>query len=176
MFPAPTYLYTLRPVARLLMIGGGCRGLALASELRAAGHVTRVVTRSEARREQIEAAGAECRIGDPDRLGTLRDALDGVTIACWLLGGATGTEEQLGALHGSRLRAFVGQAIDTTTRGLLYEAAGQVPAEILAAGAEAARELTERNAIPLAVLATDPGERAAWLSAARKAVDRLLGA
>ncbi len=73
---------------------------------------------------QIEAAGAECWIGDPNRLGTLRGVLDGVTIACWLLGGATGPEEQLRALHSDRLRAFLESAIDSTVRGLLYEAAG----------------------------------------------------
>ncbi len=29
--------------------------------------------------------GAECLIGTPDRLASMRGALDGVTIACWML-------------------------------------------------------------------------------------------
>lgn len=161
-------------MARLLIVGGGERGLALARELEREGHVARVVTRDPGRREEIEAAGAECRIGDPDRLGTLRGALDGVTIACWLLGCATGSREQLAALHGPRLRAFVAQAVDSTVRGVLYEAAGSVPAEILAAGERAAGEVAERNAIPLAVLRADPAGESEWLKEAGSAVQGLL--
>jgi glycine/D-amino acid oxidase-like deaminating enzyme len=162
-------------VARLLILGGGCRGLALAREAQREGHAVRVVTRIEVRRAQIEAAGAECWIGDPDRLGTLRGALEGVTLACWLLGTATGSAEQLRALHGPRLRAFVGQAIDTTVRGFVYEVAGtSVPAEVLARGASVARDATRANAIPLALVEADPRDRDTWLDAARVAVGSLL--
>ena len=52
-----------------------------------------MTTRTEDRRAAIEAAGAECWIGTPDRLATLRAALDGVTIACWMLGTATGAND-----------------------------------------------------------------------------------
>jgi uncharacterized protein YbjT (DUF2867 family) len=163
-------------VARLLILGGGCRGLELARQAQREGYAVRVVTRTEAHRAQVEAAGAECRIGDPDRLGTLRGALEGVTIACWLLGTATGSDEQLRALHGPRLRAFVGQAIDTTVRGLVYEAAGtSVPADVLAQGADIARDTTAANAIPLALIEADPRDRDAWLGAARIAIGSLLG-
>ena len=71
---------------RVLLIGGGCRGLALTRALVADGHAVRAVTRSEARRAEIEAAGAECWIGDPDVVGTLRYALESVTIVVWALG------------------------------------------------------------------------------------------
>ncbi|HVR06258.1 MAG TPA: hypothetical protein VMS02_09455, partial [Solirubrobacteraceae bacterium] len=121
-----------------------------------------------------EAAGAEYWVGDPDRLASLRGALDGVTIACWLLGCAAGSREQLRALHGPRLRAFVAQSVDSTVRGLVYEAAGGVPAEILAEGERAAHELAQRNAIPLAVLRAAPADESAWLEEARSAVDALL--
>lgn len=164
---------TLRAVARLLILGGGSRGLELARAAAAEGHPSRVVTREEARRAAIEAAGAECWIGDPDRLATLRGALASVTVACWLLGCASGSEEQLRALHGPRLRAFLGQAIDTTMRGFLYEAAGSVPAEILAAGERDARALAERNAMRLAVLRAAPRDPD-WLQAARYALTNLL--
>ena len=82
------------PVVRALMVGGGCRGLALARTLVAEGHAVRAVTRSPARRAEIEAAGCECWIGDPDRIGSLRYALDNVTVLLWLLGTATGPERR----------------------------------------------------------------------------------
>jgi hypothetical protein len=163
-------------VARILMVGGGCRGRRLAVEMIGAGHAVRITTRSEAHRPAIEATGAECWIGTPDRLATLRGALENVTIACWLLGSATGPEGQLRAFHASRLQFFLGQAIDTTARGFLYEAAGTtVPSEALAGGERIVRAMGERNAIPVAVLTADPGDPDAWLVQARTAVDGLLG-
>ena len=140
------------------------------------GHAVRATTRSEARRPAIEATGAECWIGTPDRLATLRGALENVTVACWLLGGATGAQAQVSALHSSRLQFFLGQAIDTTVRGFLYEGAGTtVPPEALAEGERIVRAMGERNAIPVAVLTADPGDVGAWIAEAHAAVDTLLG-
>ena len=87
-------------MARVLIVGGGCRGRLLASQMVRAGEVVRITTRSEAGRGAIEATGAECWIGTPDRLATLSGVLEAVTIVCWLLGTATGTADQLRALHG----------------------------------------------------------------------------
>jgi hypothetical protein len=132
------------------------------------GHAARIVSRSDSCRAEIEAAGAECFIGDPDRLGTLRGALEGVTVACWLLGTATGPPEQVQALHGPRLRAFLMQAVDTTVRGFLYEAAGPPGlATALAEGRRTVQEVAERNAIPVAFLTADPADVDTWLLAAR---------
>jgi uncharacterized protein YbjT (DUF2867 family) len=162
-------------VARILIVGGGCRGRRFSAEMIERGHVVRATTRTEAARTAIEATGAECWIGTPDRLATLRGALDSVTIACWLLGTATGPSEQLDALHGSRLEFFLTQAIDTTVRGVLYEASGTgVTPQTLAAGERLVRSLTERNEIPVAILGADPGEVEAWLAEACEAVDALL--
>jgi putative NADH-flavin reductase len=162
-------------VARLLIVGGGCRGLRLAEEAGRSGHAVRIVTRAEDRRAQIEATGAECWIGDPNRLGTLRGVLDGVTIACWLLGGAIGPEEQLRALHSERLRAFLESAIDSTVRGLLYEGAGSsMPAGALAEGERIAREIAQRNSIPLAILDADPADISLWLEQTRGALAEML--
>jgi hypothetical protein len=101
------------------------------------GHAVRITTRSERGRAAIEAVGAECWVGTPDRLATLRGALENVTILCWMLataratatatgpgpgpGTGTGLGPGLDALHGSRLEFFMTQAIDTTVRGVLYE-------------------------------------------------------
>jgi hypothetical protein len=162
-------------VARILIVAGGCRGRRLAGDLIGEGHAVRVTTRGEAGRAAIEATGAECWIGTPERLATLRAALEGVTIVCWLLGVLTGPEEELHALHSSRLEFFLGQVIDTTVRGFVYEAAGTVPGDALAAGERIVRTIGERNAIPLAFLRADLEDPDAWQAGVRAAVDSLLG-
>lgn len=165
-------------MARILIVGGGCRGRQLAAAMVMDGHAVRVSTRTEAGRAAIEASGAECWIGTPDRLATLRGALDGVTIACWLLGCAVGSTAELQALHGTRLELFLTQAIDTTMRGFLYEARGSVtPAALLRDGEQTVRALAERNAIPTAFLTADPADPAderAWQLDARAAIATLL--
>jgi hypothetical protein len=156
-------------------VAGGCRGRQLASAMVHEGHAVRITTRSEDARAEIEASGAECWIGTPDRLATLRGALENVTILCWLLGSAAGTPEQLQALHGSRLEFFLTQAIDTTVRGFVYEARGSGPsAALVGEGELIVRKLVQRNEIPAAYLSADPSERHAWLEQARAAVASLL--
>jgi hypothetical protein len=154
------------------MVGGGCRGLRLARELVADGHAVRAVTRSEDRRADIEAAGCECWIGDPDRIGTLRYALDNVTVLLWLLGTATGPN--VAELHGSRLRMMLEKVTDTTVRGVLYEAAGTVDAAMLRAGASEVARARELNEIPGAVLDADPRAPDDWVPAARAGIEGLL--
>ncbi|HEY3189027.1 MAG TPA: hypothetical protein VGJ70_16200 [Solirubrobacteraceae bacterium] len=161
-------------MARLLMVGGGCRGLGLARDLVAEGHAVRATTRSEARRRQIEAAGAECVIADPDRIGSLRYALDNVTLLLWLLGTARGAN--VGDLHGSRWAMMLEKAIDTTVRGVVYEAAGTVDPEILRAGRRDGARLAGYNEIPLRIVDADPADRGVWLRSMRAAVGSLLAA
>jgi hypothetical protein len=139
------------------------------------GHAVRITTRSEDGRAAIEQTGAECWIGTPDRLATLRGALDSVTILCWMLGSALGSEEELTALYTTRLEFFLTQAIDTTVRGILYEARGTtVPEELLRGGERTLISLTERSAIPASVLTADPEDLDSWLAQARGAVGDLL--
>src|SRR6185436_19327065 len=73
-------------VARVLIVGCGCRGRALATDLLAAGHAVRGTTREPLRVAAIAAAGVEPYVGDPDRIATLMQGLAGVTIVCWLMG------------------------------------------------------------------------------------------
>ena len=141
-------------MARVLIVGCGCRGQELARDLVAAGHAVRGTTRDPARTDTIAAAGAEPYVGDPDRIGTLMEALRGVTIVCWLLGTVPDPD-----LHGPRLRMLFEKLVDTPVRGVVYEAA-------LAEGERIARDAAERWQIPVEIVA--PGE-------ARAAVDRLLG-
>jgi hypothetical protein len=161
-------------VARILIVGGGCRGRRLAVRLvREGRHAVRITTRTESGRATIEATGAECLIGTPDRLASMRGVLDGVTIACWMLGTARG--DRAPALHGSRLESFLSEAIDTTMRGFVYEAPGvTVAQETRIEGERIVRTVAERNAIPAAILRADVGDPEAWQAEAWAVVDGLL--
>jgi uncharacterized protein YbjT (DUF2867 family) len=158
-------------VARVLIVGCGCRGRALARELRAAGHAVRGTTRRPERLAEIEAAGAEAVVADPDRLGTLMARLHGVSLVCWLMGSADGAADDL---HGPRLRTLLERLVDTPVRGVVYEAAGSVTPALLAGGAAAVREASVTWSIPAEVVDADPRDPEAWLSAMTGAVGRLL--
>jgi nucleoside-diphosphate-sugar epimerase len=161
-------------MARVLIVGCGCRGRELAGELRARGHAVRGTTRRDGGRAALEAAGVEAWIGDPDRIGTLTYALDGVTILCWLMGSARGTPEQLAALHGSRLKMLLERTIDTTVRGVVYEAAGTVDPALLASGAAIVRAACAYSEIPYALLEAAPEDPAGWVAGALACVEKLL--
>jgi uncharacterized protein YbjT (DUF2867 family) len=150
-------------VARILIVPCGCRGRALAADLVAAGHAVRGTTRDAAHADAISAVGAEPYIGDPDRIGTLMDALAGVTVVCWLMGTLPVPE-----LHGGRLRMLWEKLVDTPVRGVVYEGA-------LPEGEDVARTASQTWQIPLEVLGVDPLDHEAWLRSARGAIDRLLG-
>ena len=121
------------------MVGAGsCRALSLTRELTAEGHAVRGVTRG-AHREAIEEAGGEAWIGDPDVIGTLRYALDNVTLLLWLLGGVDAEP-----LHGSRLAMMLEKTIDTTVRGVVYEAG----VGAAGSGADLVERLATYNEIP----------------------------
>jgi putative NAD(P)-binding protein len=153
-------------VARALIVPCGCRGRALARELRAAGHAVRGTTRDPAHAAAIAAVGAEPYVGDPDRIGTLMDALHGVTVVCWLMGTLPVPE-----LHAGRLRMLFEKVVDTPVRGVLYEPTHPALPE----GEELARACAQTWQIPLEMLRADPRDHAAWLPAAVAGVDRLLG-
>ena len=163
-------------MARVLIIGCGCRGQALSRVLRAEGHAVRGTTRDPVRVPAIAAAGAEPYVGDPDHIATLMAGLTGTTIVCWLLGTATGELQAVAALHGPRLRMLCEKVVDTPVRGLVYEAAGTVGAGLLAGGRDVARAARDTWQIPLEFLDADPSEHDRWLAGATAAVGRLLTA
>jgi uncharacterized protein YbjT (DUF2867 family) len=142
-------------VARVLIVGCGCRGQALTRELVAAGHAVRGTTRSDAGTAAIAAAGAEPYVGDPDRIGTLMAALSGVTVLVWLLGTVPDPD-----LHGGRLRMLFEKLVDTPVRGVVYERA-------LPQGEAIARDAAERWQMPVEIIEPEGDAKAA--------VDRLLG-
>ena len=156
----------------MLIVGCGCRGRELAWELRAAGRAVRGTTRAREHLAEIEAAGAEAVMADPDRLGTLMRELAGVTLVCWLMGSAKGATAE--GLHGPRLRTLLERLVDTPVRGVVYEAAGSLDPELLAGGAATVREASVRWSLPAEVVEADPGDREGWLAAMTAAVARLL--
>lgn len=130
--------------------------------------------RATLRTAAIEAAGAEPYVGDPDRIGTLTYALDGVTVLCWLMASATGGPERLAALHGPRLRMLLERTIDTTVRGVVYEARGSAGPELLASGRETVARACSYSEIPHAFLDADPGDPDRWVDSARARIAELL--
>ncbi len=169
-------------MARVLIVGEDPGAGLLAEAIAEAGHATRLVVRAGAHgsaragteHPQSKHPHLEPFTADPNRLGTLRGALERVTLACWLFGCAEGTPEEVRAWHGARLEAFMRQLVDSSARGFVYEAGGSAPAAVRAEGARLARDLAARNAIALAVLERDPRDVVAWLAQARAATLSLL--
>jgi uncharacterized protein YbjT (DUF2867 family) len=163
-------------VARVLIIGCGCRGLSLARGLRERGHAVRGTTRDAERLDELEQAGIEAVLADPDRIATIAPLFEHVTVACILLGSAVGDEDKVRALHGTRLEMLLTKLVDTTVRGLIYEARGTVPAQALEGGAAQVRAVCEDSVIPFVLLDGDPAWSEAWLAATLDAIDNVLGA
>ena len=144
-------------------------------ELLARGHAVRGTTRRAESLEELEAAGVEPVLADPDRVVTLVPAFEHVTIAFVLLASATGAPEAVAALHGTRLEMLLTKMLDTTIRGIAYQAAGSLDAEVLRGGAERVRATCEDSVIPYALLRSDPRQAPAeWLEEALAATDAVL--
>jgi uncharacterized protein YbjT (DUF2867 family) len=108
-------------VARALIVGCGCRGRELGERLLAEGWAVRGTSRREEGLEAIEAAGIEPALADPDRPGTILELVNDVTVLVLLLGNATGSDEELAAIHGPRLERLMEHLVETPVRGVLYE-------------------------------------------------------
>ena len=161
-------------MARVLIVGCGCRGQALARRLADDGHAVRGTTRARAGIAAIESAGAEGVIADPYRLATMLGELDGITVACWLMGSARGERDELEALHGPRLKSFLHTLIDTHVRGCVYEAAGSVDSGLLAGGVEIGRVAGETHPLPFEPVDVSPDDMPAWLDAMSAGVARVI--
>ena len=158
-------------MARCLIIGCGCRGQELARELVARGNTVRATTRDPVRVPAIEAAGAEAIVGDPDRVVTLAPAFEHVGVAVILLGSATGSPDALAALHGSRLDMLLLRMLDSTVRGIVYEAGGSVDSAVLDGGARRVRAFCEDSRIPYALLDAPAAD---WPARPADAVENVL--
>jgi nucleoside-diphosphate-sugar epimerase len=155
-------------MARVLIVGCGCRGQELARALAGGGHTVRGTTRNADRAAAIEAAGAEAVVADPDRLVTLMPAIEGVSVVCWLMGTAAGAEQ----LHGPRLESMLEHIVDTPVRGFVYETGGVGRPDAVAT----ARRVARTYSMPVEVVDADPAEHDAWTTAMATAVERVLSA
>jgi nucleoside-diphosphate-sugar epimerase len=149
-------------MARILIVGCGCRGRELGRALREREHAIRGTSRSEEGRAAIEAEGFEAAVADPNRLATLLPHLQGVSALCWLMGTA---DEP--ALHTERFATLLETLVDTHVRGVVHEAP---------AGAGAAREARATYRMPVELVADPPADLRRWLPAALRAVDAVLAA
>lgn len=161
-------------MARVLIVGCGCRGRALARRLADDGHAVRGTTRDPARTAVIEAVAAEPWVGDPQRLATMTGALDAVTVVCWLLASAHGSAQHVRALHDERLAAFLRELVDSTVRGFVYEAVGSADPAVLARGRELTAVARRTWQLPAACVEAEPGRPDEWTRAAYAAVRSLL--
>lgn len=159
-------------MARVLIVGCGCRGRALAAGLIEQGHVVRGTTREPTRLGEIEGSGAEAVVADPDRLGTIMVQLAGVSAVCWLMGSAKGATAA--DLHGPRLQSLLERLVDTPVRGIVYEGAGTVNEGLLKAGAATVHAAAAAWRMPAQVVTVNPADSAAWVGAMATAVDAVL--
>lgn len=161
-------------MARILIVGCGCRGQSLARELIALGHPVRGTTRDPGRASELAAAGIEAVVADPYRLATLMPHVANTSVMCWLLGSAAGDDVE--ALHRTRLQTVLERLVDTPVRGMVYEAAGSLGPKLLREGAAAVRRAGAIWAMPTAVVESDPGDLGAWRAAMLAGVERVLAA
>jgi len=108
-------------VARALIVGCGCRGRQLGERLLADGWAVRGTSRRGKGLAAIEAAGIEPALADPDRPGTILELVNDVAVLVLLLGNASGSDEELAAIHGPRLERLMEHLVETPVRGVLYE-------------------------------------------------------
>ncbi|MBS1883975.1 MAG: hypothetical protein JSS97_13590 [Actinobacteria bacterium] len=161
-------------MARALIVGCGCSGRALGSELREEGWEVRGTSRTEEGLVAIEAAGIEPARADPERPGTILDLVGDVTVVLWLLGSAKGSGENLAAVHGDRLEALLERFVETPVRGFAYEGVGTVDPKLLAGGAELVRRAEQTWRIPAAVTETPRDLGPQWVEELENAVIDLL--
>jgi nucleoside-diphosphate-sugar epimerase len=138
-------------LARALIVGCGCRGRELGTELAGLGWQVRGTSRSPEGRNAIEAAGLEAAEADPDRPGTVLDLCGDVAVAVWLLGSAVGAAD---AIHGPRLERLLEKLVESPVRGFAYESAGSVDAELLATGRGIVERAGETWRIPVGFLSS----------------------
>lgn len=139
-------------MARALIVGCGCHGRELGTELLGLGWRVRGTSRRPNGVEAIEVGGIEAASADPNRPGTVLELCGDVAVVIWLLGDAEGTADRTAAIHGPRLESLIERLVETPVRGFAYEAAGAVSAETLHEGARITERAGETWRIPVAVL------------------------
>jgi hypothetical protein len=126
--------------------------------------------------EKIERSGIEAVAADPSRIGTIVEAIEGVTVIFWLLGSATGPLDEVAALHGDRLERLLEEIVDTPVRGVAYELTGEIDQAQALRALELLRAAGERWHMPFEVIDADPREHDLWLEGMVGAAEGLVSA
>jgi hypothetical protein len=163
-------------LARALIVGCGCRGRELGRDLLSADWAVRGTTRRPEGFGAIADSGIEAVIANPDRVLTVLEQIEGVTMILWLLGSARGDRDLLAAIHGPRLERVLEEIVDTPVRGFVYEAGGTVGPQLLERGSAIVAAAGERWRIPHELVVADPAEPGAWRAEMLAAIVRLVGA
>jgi hypothetical protein len=138
----------------------------------AAGHPVRGTTRDAARVPELEAAGIEPAVGDPYRLATLLPHIANTSAMVWLMASAVGDDVE--ALHRTRLQTTLERLVDSPVRGMVYEAAGTLPAALLREGSAEVRKAALTWQMPNVIVEQEPGDHDAWVAAMIAAVEAVL--
>jgi uncharacterized protein YbjT (DUF2867 family) len=149
-------------MARVLIVGCGCRGRRVGKRLLAEGWAVRGTSRREEGLAAIEETGIEPALADPADPASMLELVGDVAVVEWLLGSAGGEPEELSAIHGSRLDRFLERLVETPVRGFVYEAAGSVDPILLARGREAVEAAADTWRIPVASVFVDPADSSTW--------------
>jgi hypothetical protein len=120
----------------------------------------------------LEAAGIEPAVGDPYRLATLLPHIANTSAMVWLMGSATGDDVE--ALHRTRLTTTLERLVDSPVRGMVYEAAGTLPAQLLREGSAEVRKAGLTWQMPNVIVEQDPADHDAWVAAMVGAVEEVL--
>ena len=163
-------------MARALIVGCGCRGRELGRDLLAANWAVRGTTRRPDGIAAIEESGIEAVVASPDRVYTVLEQIEGVTMIFWLLGSARDDRDVLAAIHGPRLERVLEEIVDTPVRGFVYESGGTVEPRLLARGGAIVAAAGERWRIPFELVDSDPAEPGAWRADMLTAIVGLIGA
>ncbi|MGA9636794.1 MAG: hypothetical protein WBQ41_16280 [Solirubrobacterales bacterium] len=139
-------------MARALIVGCGCRGRELGSELARLDWQVRGTARTPTGLDAIEAAGFDAAEADPDRPGGILDLCADVAVVVWLLACAAGEPDAVSAIHGPRLERLLEKLVDTPVRGFAYEATGSVDRDLLDGGRRIVERAGETSRIPVAFL------------------------
>src|SRR4051812_36560492 len=103
---------------------------------------------------------------------TLMPHVANTSALVWLMGSAVGDDVE--ALHRTRLQTVLERLVDTPVRGMVYEAAGTLPPQLLREGAAAVRKAGAIWQMPYAIVEQQPGDHDAWLAAMLAGVEDVL--
>ncbi len=161
-------------MARVLIVGCGCRGRELGSALQGLGHIVRGTSRSQENLKRVADVGIEPVEADPTRLSQIMEHIEGVAIVVWLMGDAQGDESDISHLHDKVLAHMLRKLVDTQVRGFVYETNGRVSAELLDKGREHVEHANHTWHIPVGFIDQSQDNPSRWHAEALRSINSLL--